>query len=266
MVWLMDLGLSGKIAVVAGASAGIGKAIAGALASEGATVAILSRRKANLIKAAAEIHSETGESVHPFVCDVTNQKSISVTIKKIADKLGPIGVLICNAGGPPLRRFSEMNDRDWDDAYQLNLKSTIRLCTAVVPMMQQQRWGRIISITSISALQASESLILSTTMRPGVHGFTKALSNELAPFGITVNAICPGYTNTERLVELAQSAAKAGRQTMKQIYAGWENSIPARRLAKPEEIGDLAAFLAGERAAYITGVAINIDGGFIKSI
>ncbi len=262
----MDLGLNGKVAVVAGASAGIGKAIATALAAEGATVAILSRNAENLKKAAADIRTETGEDAQAFVCDVTNQKSITSTMGTVTKKLGTVGILVCNAGGPPMRRFDAMKDSDWDEAYELNLKSTIRLCAAVVPMMKEKRWGRIISITSISALQASESLILSTTMRPGVHGFSKALSNELAAFGITVNVICPGYTNTERLVELAQATAKATGQSVKQVYAGWEKMIPAQRLGQPEELGDLAAFLSSERASYITGVAINIDGGFIKSI
>ncbi len=262
----MDLGLTGKVAVVAGASAGIGKAIATSLAREGATAVILSRSKANLVRAVQDITAQSPGSVHPLVCDVTRKAAIDSTIGKIAKKYGHIDILVNNAGGPPMRRFLDMNDSDWDDAYRLSLKSAILLCSAVVPLMKSQNWGRIISITSISSLQASETLLLSSVMRPGVHGLTKALSNELAPFGITANVICPGYTKTERLEELAEATRKATGKSIKQVYAGWEQAIPAQRLGRPEELGDLAAFLASERAGYITGVAINIDGGFIKAI
>lgn len=262
----MDLGLNGKVAVVAGASAGIGKAIATALASEGATVAILSRSKANLAKAATEIKRETNDPVHPFVCDVTRKASVDSTIKKILKKFNRIDILICNAGGPPMRRFLDLKDADWDSGYKLNLKSTIMLCAAVVPQMKKNKWGRIISITSTTVLQPSETLLLSSTFRPGVHALMKALSNEMAEFGITANVICPGYTRTERLEELAEATEKATGRPAKQVYADWEKSIPAKRLARPEELGDLAAFLASERAAFITGVAINIDGGSTKAI
>lgn len=262
----MDLGLKDKVALVAGASAGIGKAIAAALAREGAHVAILSRRKANVAAAARQILDESGAAVLPLVCDVTRKAAIEASVDKVRSQLGSVDILICNAGGPPLRRFLDMKTADWDDAYALSLKSTIMLCAATVPAMIKQRWGRIISITSIVALQASETLMLSSTMRPGVHGFTKALSNELAPHGITVNVICPGYTRTERLEELAAATNKATGKSVKSIYAGWEQMIPAGRLGRPEELGDLAAFLASERAGYITGVAVNIDGGFVKCI
>lgn len=262
----MDLGLVGKIAVVAGASAGLGKAVATSLAREGATIVILSRNKVNLASAANAIMKTTGEAVFPMVCDVTRAAAIKSTVNKIVRKFGRVDILVNNAGGPPLRRILDIKETDWDEAYRLSLKSAILLSAAVVPHMKAHKWGRIISITSITALQSSETLLLSSVMRPGVHGLTKALSNELAEFGITVNVICPGYTKTERLEELAEATRKATGASVKKVYAGWEQSIPARRLGKPEELGDLAAFLASERAAYINGVAINIDGGFIKSI
>ncbi len=262
----MDLGLKGKVAVVAGASAGIGKAIAGSLAREGADVAILSRSKANITEAAREVAKRARGDVVPIVCDVTKRASIDKTVAQIRKRFGRIDILVCNAGGPPMRRFADMKESDWDSAYALNLKSTIMLCSAVVPGMIAQKWGRIISVTSLVVLQPSETLLLSSTMRPGVHGFSKALSNELAPHGITVNVICPGYTRTERLEELAEATRKATGKSLKNIFAGWEAAIPTGRLGRPEELGDLAAFLASERAGYITGVAINIDGGHIKSI
>lgn len=262
----MDLGIKSRTALVAGASAGIGKAIAQALSEEGAKVAILSRDKERITVAARDIAEKTGGEVLPVVCDVTNKKRIEAAVAKVNSRFGVIDILICNAGGPPMRRFEQMADGDWDAAYDLNLKSTIRLCAAVIPNMKKQKWGRIINITSITAIQASETLILSSTIRPGVHGLTKSLSNEFAQYGITVNTICPGYTDTERLVELAASAAKANGVRPERIYEGWKQNIPARRLAKPEELGYLAAFLASEKAAYINGVALNIDGGFIKTI
>jgi 3-oxoacyl-[acyl-carrier protein] reductase len=262
----MDLDLSGKVAVVAGASAGIGKAIAGSLSREGASVVILSRSKSNLTRAAKEISAVSGNPVLPIVCDVTRKAAINSAVTKVVKKFGRVDILVNNAGGPPLRRFLDLKDADWDDAYSLSLKSAIMLSAAVVPHMKARKWGRIISVTSITALQASETLLLSSVMRPGVHGLTKGLSNELAQFGITANVICPGYTRTERLEELAEATRKATGTPIKQVYAGWEQVIPARRLGRPEEIGDLAAFLASERAGYINGVAINIDGGYIKAI
>ena len=262
----MDLGLKNKVAIVAGASAGIGKAIAESLSCEGATVIILSRNKGNVTRAAADIMRRTKSPVYPMVCDVTRKAAVTATIKKIAARFKHIDILVNNAGGPPMRRFLDIKDADWDDAYRLNLKSTIMLCAGVVPLMKKQKWGRIISITSISALQASETLMLSSAVRPGVHGLTKALANEFAEFGITANVICPGYTRTERLEELAEATRKATGKSIKAVYSSWEQMVPAKRLGKPEELGDLAAFLASERAAYINGVAINIDGGYIKAI
>jgi 3-oxoacyl-[acyl-carrier protein] reductase len=132
--------------------------------------------------------------------------------------------------------------------------------------MKKSKWGRIISITSLTAIQASEALILSSTIRPGVHGLTKSLSNELGPFGITVNAVCPGYTDTERLQELALAVSKATGNSIKTVYENWKKNVPMARLARPEEIASLVAFLASEKAAYLTGVAINVDGGYVKTI
>jgi 3-oxoacyl-[acyl-carrier protein] reductase len=262
----VELGIRGRAALVAGASAGIGKAIASALSEEGARVAMLARDRDRIARAAEDISAKTGGVVLPIVCDVRHKDQIEAAISQTNEKYGVIDILVCNAGGPPMKHFDQMSDSDWDDAYSLNLKSTIRLCAAVLPAMKEQRWGRIINVTSIVALQANESLILSSTMRPGVHGLSKSLSNEYAPFGITVNTICPGYTNTERLIELAATTSRATGVSAEQVYADWAKNIPAGRLGKPEELGALAAFLASDRAGYINGVTINIDGGFIKAI
>lgn len=262
----MDLELEGKVAVVAGASSGIGKAIARSLAVEGARVVILSRSKANLDRAVAEIKKHHGVDVEPIVCDVTRQKQVDAAFVKVRKRLGEPDIVVCNAGGPPSKHVAEIEEKEWDAAYKLNLKSTIMLSQAALPAMKKKKWGRIIAITSISALQANEGLVLSSTIRPGVHGLMKSISNDFAQFGITANAICPGYTATERLNELAEAISRRTGKSIKKVYAGWKGEIPARRLARPEELGDLAAFLASDRAAYINGVAINIDGGFVKVI
>jgi 3-oxoacyl-[acyl-carrier protein] reductase len=262
----MDLGLEGRVAVVAGASSGIGKAIARSLALEGAEVAILSRSKSNLERACAEIKKHSNVEVYPFVCDVTQPKQIDATFIKIEKKLGEPQIVVCNAGGPPSKHVADITEKEWDDAYRLSLKSTIMLAQAALPAMQLRKWGRIIAITSISAVQPDAGLTLSSTMRPGVHGLIKSISNDYGQFGITANVICPGYTTTERLNELAEAISKRTGKTPKKVYSSWKAEIPAKRLAKPEELGDLAAFLASERAGYINGAAINIDGGFIRVI
>jgi len=262
----VDLGLKGRVALVTGASAGIGKAIASALAVEGTRLAIASRSLEKLKAAAAEIMATSSVEPLPIRCDVTSEKQIETMVREVELKLGQIDILVCNAGGPPSGNFESFSADQWDGAYQLNLKSTVDLCRAVVPGMKARKWGRIINITSIAALQPAENLMLSNTVRAGVHGFTKSLSNELAPFSVTVNCICPGYTATERLNELAEQISRVKRVTVESIYSDWQSAIPMARLADPAEMGYLAAFLASEKASYMTGLAINLDGGFVKSI
>ncbi len=262
----MDLGLRGRVALVAGASSGIGKAIAEVFAEEGCLVAVLSRSETKLKNAADEIAAKGGSKVLPVVCDVTSKDQIKAAVEQVAAKLGEIDVLVCNAGGPPSGTHDKFGDEAWDLAYELNLKSTIRLCTQVLPGMKKRKWGRIINVTSVAAVQPMDNLILSNTVRAGVHGFTKTLSNEVASFGITVNCLCPGFTNTERLQELADQVSKSTGTSTDDIRAGWYQNIPAKRLAEPREMGYLAAFLASEQAGYLTGVALNLDGGFVKSI
>ena len=262
----MELGFKNKVALVAGASSGVGKAIAECFADEGAKVAILSRSLANLKDAAKDIKNNTGHNVLPVKCDVTNKKQIELAVSKVTKKLGKIDILVCNAGGPPTGTHDLLSDKEFDISYALNLKSTIRLTQAVLPQMKEQGWGRIINITSVSAIQPIDNLMLSNTMRSGVHGFTKTLSNEIAADGITVNCICPGFTNTDRLQHLANSLSQSSGKSAKTIRKGWTELIPAKRLADPLEIGYLASFLASDKAAYITGLAINIDGGYVKSI
>jgi len=177
-----------------------------------------------------------------------------------------VDILVCNAGGPPSGVFDEFSPEQWRQAIELNLMSTINLCRAVVPLMQKQRWGRIINITSVSAKQPIDGLILSNMSRAGVLGFSKSLANELARDNITVNCVCPGYTRTERVQELANRMAQRESIAVEAVFQRWEANIPMRRLGEPPELAALVVFLASERASYITGTAIPVDGGYIKGL
>ncbi len=262
----MDLGLTDKVAIVTASSKGMGKAVAQQLAEEGAKVVICSRNNDALNKAAKDIQKKTGKEVLPVKCDVTSSTDLENLFKTAKKYLKKVDILVCNAGGPPQGTFEKLTERDFTWAIELNLKSTINMCRLAVPDMKKQKWGRIIAITSISAKQPLDDLILSNTVRAGVLGFTKSLSNEMAKYNITVNSICPGFTATDRLKDFASGLAKKSKFTVKQLFTSWERSIPMNRLADPVEPANLIAYLASEQAAYITGTAIQIDGGFIKSM
>ncbi len=262
----MDLGIKDKVALVAASSQGLGKAIAFRLSHEGATVAICARKKDRLFKTRDEIAAETGGVVRAFITDVTDRDQVSHMVDQIIGEFGTIHVLICNAGGPPSGMADEFSPEDYRETLELNLLSTINLCYNVMPYMKKQSWGRIINMTSISAKQPIDNLILSNTSRAGVTGFSKSLSNQLAPFGITVNSVCPGYTKTERVEGLAKAFEESGKGTAKDFYATVEKAIPAGRLGNPEEVAHAVALLASEGAGYITGVALQVDGGFIKAL
>jgi 3-oxoacyl-[acyl-carrier protein] reductase len=262
----MDLGLNGKVALVAASSRGIGKAAAERLAREGAKVVICSRNQDALNKAAKDILDKTGREVLPIKCDVTKADEIANMFATAEKYLNQIDILVCNSGGPPQGTFENLKEQDFSWAIDLNLKSTINLCRHAVTGMKERRWGRIIAITSISAKQPLDDLILSNTVRAGVLGFIKSLANEIASYNVTANSICPGFTATNRLKDFAQSLSESVQVSVEQLFTSWERSIPAKRLAKPTEPANLIAFLASEPAAYITGTAIQIDGGYIKGL
>ncbi len=241
----MDLGLTGRVAVVAAASQGLGKAVALALRAEGARVAICARREEALGRAAAEIGGETfAETV-----DVTVEPQVRAFIEAVIQRFGRIDVCVTNAGGPPAKRFEDTSLEDWRSAVQLNFMSTLYFARAVLPHMQERRWGRFIAMTSMAVLQPVEGLILSNSARSAVRGLVKSLSNEYAPYNVLVNNICPGYTATERLKQLKVPVAE----------------VPLGRIATPEEIANAVVFLASERASYITGVSLAVDGGWTKA-
>jgi 3-oxoacyl-[acyl-carrier protein] reductase len=262
----MDLGLKGRVAIVAAASSGLGKATAMELAAEGARVAINARNEETLQTAASEIQATTGAEVLAIAGDVTNEDDVRRLVSETRSKFGSVDILVANAGGPPAGFFDDFNAKHYREAIELNLISTINLCRETVPLMRERGWGRIVAITSIAAKQPVENLILSNTARAGVLGFMKSLSQQIAADGITVNTLCPGYHLTERLKSLSSSIAKNEGVSVEDVYARWAASTPMKRIGEPKEFAAVVAFLCSERASYLTGTVIQIDGGGYKGL
>ena len=266
VILAMDLGLRGRVALVAAASRGLGRATAMGLAAEGVRVAIAARGQSALEEAAKEIRRATGAQVLVLRADVAVAEDIQALVAATQAELGTIDILVNNAGGPRAGKFTDMSDQDWLGAIELNLMSAIRLTQLVLPGMRQQRWGRIINLTSFAVKQPIPTLILSNTARSGVVAMAKTLAHEVAADGITVNNVCPGYTITDRVHELAKATAEAQGRSPEDVLAEWEQGIPAKRLGTPEELAALVTFLASEQAAYITGTTIQMDGGLIQGL
>jgi 3-oxoacyl-[acyl-carrier protein] reductase len=262
----MDLGLKDKVAIITGASKGIGKAIAFNFAKEKAKITICSRNLNNLKRVSESIEEDTGSIVLPVKTDLDKPDDIEKMVNKTLDKFGRIDILVNNTGGPPPVKFIDTTEKQWQKAVNQLLMSIINCCYQVIPIMKKHGWGRIINMTSIAAKQPIDNLILSNTVRSGIHGLTKTLSNELAEFGITVNAVCPGFTLTERVVELAKANALKSSRNYKDIVKQWEDQIPIGRLASTDEIAYMVLFYASEKASYITGNITQVDGGYNKSI
>jgi 3-oxoacyl-[acyl-carrier protein] reductase len=262
----VDLGLKNRAAIVAAASSGLGKEVALVLAEEGAKVALCSRRKEKIESAAEEIRAKTGSEVLAVMADVKVETDIAHLVSETHARFGRIDILVCNAGGPPAGFFLDFTADDWRKAVELNLISTVNLCRAVVPHMKERRWGRIINITSVAAKQPIDNLILSNAVRAGVLGFAKSLSNQVAADNITVNCVCPGYTLTQRLKDMAETIAKNEGIGIEEVHQRWQAGIPMRRLSQPREFADVVAFLASERASYLTGAVIQVDGGVVKGL
>jgi len=262
----LDLGLKNRVAIVTGSSQGIGKAIACGFAREGAKVTICARTESTLKTTAEEIESAFGTEVLPFPADLGVKENIQAMVNATANKFGRIDILVNNAGGPPSALFLETTDKDWRETFDSLLMSVVNCCREVTPHMKANKWGRIINMTSFAAKQPAERLVLSNAIRAGVLGLTKTLSNELAEYGILVNAVCPGWTLTDRVKHLAQSKADKTGQGTEAIINEWARSITLKRMAQPEEIANLVVFLASEKASYITGAVMQVDGGVIKSL
>jgi len=262
----MDLGLKGRTALVCGASQGLGYAIAEAVAAEGAAVTICSRSEERIERARHAIAEATGAKVIAVAANLTDPTDAVRAVEFAREGLGSIDILVTNTGGPPSGPFEDHTAEDWRIAIAQNLESVINLSRAALPEMKERRWGRILNVTSITVKQPVEGLILSNAVRAGVTGFAKTLSNETAPFGVTVNCLIPGYTRTERLVDLAEAISRRTGESVADAYAGWESEIPMGRLGEPEELAAMAAFLVSEKAAYITGQSVAVDGGWIRGL
>jgi 3-oxoacyl-[acyl-carrier protein] reductase len=261
---LMDLGLNGKIALIAASSKGLGYEIAKTLAQEGTKVSICARGKEALIEAKKSIEDETGQEVFAMVCDVTNENMVKDLVTKINESVGHVQILVNNSGGPPTGTFIDIAQNEWQNAIKLNLMSTIYLTRTVIHSMIKNNWGRIINLTSISVKQPIDGLILSNSVRLAVIGFAKTLSNEVAKYNVTVNNVCPGYMRTKRVEQLAKSRASSTNKKIDEIFEVWESQIPMGRLGHPKELANLVAFLASDKASYITGASIQVDGGMFK--
>ena len=270
----MDLGLTNRVAFIAGASSGLGYAVAEVLLNEGCKIAICSRDKGRIEEAAAHLADSTGkemDEILPLVCDVTDEDSIKSGLNATVERFDGLNILITNSGGPPAGYVDDFSSDDWRNAFELNLMSTINLCRHSLlhlKMAAAEAGGlaRILMITSVSARQPIPNLYLSNTARAGVQGFAKSLSEELGPLGVTVNTIMPGYTKTERLGELSAAVHARTGQTIEDIEAGWAESNALKRLGEPEEFAATAAFLVSRPAAYITGIGMVVDGGRVKHI
>jgi len=264
----MELNLKGRKALVTGASAGLGAAVAMELAREGATLIINSRDPERLRAASYKIKEATGVVPETVAADVATVEGLDEIARAVCPDGGKsnIDILFSNAGGPPPGQFLALDDKAWPNTANLVLDAAVKLTRLVLEGMIERKWGRLIYLTSVGVLQPLDNLILSNTYRSAVTAFCKTISNNYAQYGITANCVCPGYTATERLENLARQGAAEAGVTPEQIIEGFAAKIPARRVGQPEELGALVAFLAGDKAAYITGTSIPVDGGFNKAL
>lgn len=262
----MDLGLSGRVAIVAAASKGLGRAVAEELAGEGAYIAICARTPATLTETAAQIEKSTGREVFHHALDVTDSEAVASFVAAVEARFGRLDICVTNSGGPPSNSFKNTKPEDWRSAVDQLLMSTIFFARETLPRMQKNRWGRLITITSSAVKQPVEGLLLSNSVRAAVTGLARTLANEYATDGITVNSVCPGYTRTARLDGLASTISARTGAKREEVFAGWESEIPMRRLGTPQEFAAVVAFLASERASYVTGSSIAVDGGLVRSL
>jgi 3-oxoacyl-[acyl-carrier protein] reductase len=257
----MDLGLKGRVALVGGGSSGLGRAVARALLLEGAQVTLAARRAEVLESAARELAQETGTSPSLQAADLGVPADRESVVRGVERRSGRLDVLVVNAGGPPAGPFEAHGPREWQLAYELSLGAATHLCALALPGMKERRFGRILQIVSVAGLEAMEGLILSNALRPAVLGLGKALAREAAPFGVLVNSLCPGIFLTDRVRDLCRAQARAQGIAEEEALARFCGDIPVGRPGRPEELGDVAAFLCSPRNTYLTGAAIVVDGG-----
>jgi 3-oxoacyl-[acyl-carrier protein] reductase len=262
----MDLGLSGRVALVTGASSGLGLAIARELAQEGASVALAARRGAELARLAADLSGSTPGRAVSIVGDLS-ETDAAVRIAGEAERvLGPIDILVANAGGPPSTVFATTSEEQYQAALELNLMASIRLAHACVPGMRERKWGRVIFLTSMAAKQPIAGLLLSNTARSGLLGFAKTLATEVAKDNVLVNTVLPGHFDTQRALDLARATAERTNRDAEEVLRQRTTGIPMGRAGHPRELAAVVAFLASNRATFLTGAAIQVDGGQIGSL
>ncbi|HEY7026896.1 MAG TPA: SDR family oxidoreductase [Gemmatimonadales bacterium] len=260
----MDLGLRGRVALVCGGSSGLGYAVAERMLGEGVRVALNGRDRAKLERAVSQLSSR-GE-VQSFPADVSRPAECSALVNAVHEAMGGPDIVLCNSGGPQPGPFEAHNEATWQAALDTSLLSAVHLSRAAVGHMRAKRWGRILCLTSVAARQPSSALILSTTARAGVLGFSKALSDEVAAEGITVNVLCPGLFATDRLRELAEVRGRKDGRPVDRVLADMGESLPIRRIGTPDEFAAAVVFLASEPARYITGTVLSVDGGMTRAI
>ncbi len=263
---LMDLGLKNRVALVAASSQGIGLATAEAFAAEGCRVAMCARSDKTLQAAAEKIRKQHGAEVFAEAFDVTDAAAVARFVATVAAKFGSVDICATNAGGPPAKGFLAASLEDWQRALDGNFLSTVYFAREVIPHMQRKHWGRIITITSITTKQPIADLVLSNAVRAAVVGLVKSLANEFGKDGILVNNVGPGFTATDRLKDLARSRSAASGKSEQEIFDAWASDAPLKRLGDPREVAETIVWLASERAAYITGQTVLVDGGMYKGL
>jgi 3-oxoacyl-[acyl-carrier protein] reductase len=258
----MDLGLAGKVALVTAASKGMGKACAMGLAAEGAKIVMCARTESDLKTAAEEVRAKTRAEVLAMPADVTKRDDVTALVNRAMSTFGGVDILVANAGGPPRGYFEDMTDEQWQGAFDVSLLSVVRLVRGVLPSMKARRWGRILTIQSVSVKQPIPELLLSNAVRPGVAGMMKTLAGQLGKDGITVNTVCPGKIMTDRFL----GGQKLSGLSREDFLARAVEDVPVRRIGTPEEFASVVVFLASERASYVTGVAVQVDGGLVRGL
>ena len=262
----MDLGLKNRVALVAASSQGLGLATADAFAVEGCRVAMCSRNAKTLEAAAEEVKKQHNVDVFAQAVDVTDAAAVGRFVSAVVEKFGSVDICITNAGGPPAKGFLAASLDDWQHAIEANFLSAVYFAREVIPHMQRKRWGRIITITSITTKQPVADLVLSNAVRAAVVGLVKSLANEFGKDGILVNNVGPGFTATERLKELARARSAASGKPEKEIFEAWAAEAPLKRLGEPRELAETIVWLASERASNITGQTVLVDGGMYKGL
>ncbi len=260
----MELGLKERVAVVAGASKGMGRAIAQGLAAEGASVALLAREEAALERAASGIARATGSSTLALPTDVTRRDQIERAVAATVDRFGRLDILVTNGGGPPPGTFDTATDEHWQAAFDLNLMSTVRMIRAALPHLARSDAGRIVNLQSTSIKQPIPGLLLSNGIRPGVQGLTRALAEEIARSGVTVNTVCPGRIKTDRFESLLTSRMKAWGVSREEALRREQETIPMGYAGEAEDVAHVVVFLCSDKARYVTGQSIAVDGGVTR--